>query len=115
MSKGLEALKEIRDKVGNKVLFCAWNDKGSGYSKKITISDYCDIIETELKRLENYEKNEDFNKDVLSYAFLNEQDKIKKLKALDIIKEHWTYNDKGLVQIKPISMENANLLKELLL
>lgn len=39
----------------------------------------------------------------------------KELKALKIIKDHWTYNEKGLVQIKPISMENAGLLKEVLL
>lgn len=46
-----------------------------------------DIIEDALIKLENYEQNEDFNKDVLNYAFLNEQDKIKKLKALEIIKK----------------------------
>ena len=43
-------------------------------------------LENELKRLENYEQNEDFNRDVLNYAYLSEKDKIKKLKALEIIK-----------------------------
>ena len=47
----------------------------------------CEIIETALKRLENYEKNEDFYKDVISYSCLNEKEKIKKLKAFEIIKE----------------------------
>ena len=44
------------------------------------------IIEDALKRLENYEKNEDFSKDVINYALLSEEDKIKKLKALEVIK-----------------------------
>lgn len=46
----------------------------------------------------------------------------KELKALEIIKEHWNFEglksgfgSKGLVQIKPISMEDANLLIEVLL
>ena len=66
-----------------------------------------------LKRLSHYAcADEEY-----SYDDNNNDYKIieKQLKALDIIKEHWTYNDKGLVQIKPISMENADLLKELLL
>lgn len=74
MSKELEASKRIRKLLENK------------YGLLIYADDL-DLIETALKRLENYEQNEDFNKDVLNYAFLNEQDKIKKLKALDIIKE----------------------------
>ena len=45
------------------------------------------VFESKLERLGNYEQNEDFSKDVLNYAFLNEQDKIKKLKALDVVKE----------------------------
>jgi hypothetical protein len=41
-----------------------------------------------VKRIKDYEKNEDFYKDVLIYAHLSEQDRIKKLKALEIIKEN---------------------------
>ena len=39
----------------------------------------------------------------------------KNKKALEIIKEHWEYNENGLEQIKPITKENADLLKEVLL
>ena len=38
----------------------------------------------------------------------------KDLKALEIIKEHWSYNKLGFVQVKPIAIEDANLLKEIL-
>ena len=50
------------------------------------------LIETALKRLKNYEQNEDFREDVLNYVFLNEQDKIKKLRALEIIKELFIFS-----------------------
>lgn len=62
--------------------------KDTSYGTEIKTNlpnEYC-IIETALKRLENYEQNEDFSKDALNYAFLNEQDKIKKFKAFEIIK-----------------------------
>lgn len=57
------------------------------------------------------------------YRLLKEDNETtKKLKALAIIKEHWNFEysisgfgSKGLVQIKPISMEDANLLSEVLL
>ena len=66
-----------------------------------------DLIEIALKRLENYEQNEDFDKDVLNYAFLNEQDKIKKLKALEIIKKKQVAVDEFIQ-----SLQTSNPLQE---
>lgn len=84
-------------------------------------------IENALGRLENYEKNEDFSKDVLNYAFLTEQDKVKKLKALEIIKKKEvnvfiflhssdleTYND-IVEDDRKLTQEEYDLLKEVLL
>jgi hypothetical protein len=71
------------------------------------------VIETKLKRLENYEQNEDFNKDVLNYAFLNEQDKIKKLKALEAIKQYANLVIAVMSNCK--GGETYDLLKEVLL
>ena len=58
----------------------------------------------------NKEKERDIRISKCEYEMLK-----KKAQALEIIKEHWTYNNIGLVQMKPISMEDANLLKEVLL
>ena len=93
----LEALKEIRDKIGDKMLFCAWNDKGDSYSKKITISDYCDIIEKPLKALEIIKEKkvdiqllfdlfEDNRNDYRDYNESNECRWLKK-KEYDLLKE----------------------------
>ena len=56
------------------------------------------------------EKQEKYN-----YPLKDKCKHCKELKAFEIIKEHWTYNEKGLVQVKPITMENADSLKEVLL
>ena len=85
------------------------------------------VIKSALKRLENYEKNEDFSKDVINYAFLSEKDKIKKLRALEIIKDTkvcvmWlrnslsSYNSTAALYDLPIlTQEEYDLLKEVLL
>lgn len=52
-SKELEALKEIREKFGKTIMKAIWLPNAHDYTKTITINDYCDIIETELKRLED--------------------------------------------------------------
>ena len=121
MSKELEALANLMARVS-----C-----GEDNINKAKY-DY-EIIETALKRLANYEQNEDFNKDVLNYAFLNEQDKIKKLKALELVKEkvmplvsveHETtrngvkkyrvYDNEGYDYIE-LTKDEYDLLKEVLL
>lgn len=111
MSKELEALQEIKEKFFVKDGSCTVGDFGL-YRR-------LDIIETALKNKEQVDMLlEQFGLSNIQNFIDNlkivarEQ---KKLKALEIIKEHWTYNDKGLVQIKPISMESADLLKEVLL
>jgi len=53
-----------------------------------TVKEYGEIIETALKRLEKYEQQDDFLKDCQEYAFMPLEKKIKKLKALEIIKEN---------------------------
>ena len=82
MSKELTPLKAFKNlREQNDFL------KQRNIPKENRFDDELKIIETALKKLENYEQNEDFNKDVLNYAFINDQDKIEKLKALEIIKK----------------------------
>lgn len=81
MSKELETLESIKN-----LILPVLEDDDWRITRHL-FEDYLDIIENALKRLENYEKNEDFSKDVINYAFLSEKDKIKKLRALEIVKE----------------------------
>ena len=105
MNKGLEALKNIKREAGIPYF-------STLYDIDMWREDFA-TVETELKRLEELETQRylifngarGHNKELIrAYEKQNE--------ILRIIKEHWTYCDKGLVQIKPISMENADLLKE---
>lgn len=91
MSKGLEALERL----------------------STVASMYCDECATSEEDLDSGM----FEKDYQAVKTIE-----KELKALDIIKKHWNFEylkfgfgSKGLVQIKPISMEDADLLSEVLL
>lgn len=120
MSKELEALERIKREAGIPYF-------SSLYDIDMQKEDF-ETIETALKRLENYEKNEDFYKDVLNYAYLSEQDKIKKLKAFEIIKEKCLKIDFKILLASPdyetycfmanstnyISKKEFDLLKEVL-
>lgn len=79
MTKELEALNKVKKFKDDCCMFG---------SSDIEIDRELDIIETALKRLENYEKNEDFSKDVINYAFLSEKEKtIKNSKHLKSLKK----------------------------
>lgn len=105
MTKELEVLENIKN-----LILPVLEDDDWRITRHL-FEDYLDIIENALKRLENYEKNEDFSKDVINYAFLSEKDKIKKLKALEIIKKRECLF-KGLSEV---TQEEYELLKEILL
>lgn len=110
MTKELKAL----ERIGNYQVVTDYEKDEVKTIKELLPNSY-EVVETALKRLENHEQNEDFNKDVLNYAFLNEQDKIKKLKALEIIKE---IDKNALLQFISVCVKDQDkydLLKEALL
>lgn len=107
MTKELEAFERIKNHT---LSYTGDTYKTLTDSREMQAEDL-NIIENALKRLENYEKNEDFSKDVINYAFLSEKDKIKKLKALEIIKKRECLF-KGLSEV---TQEEYELLKEILL
>ena len=124
MSKALEVLKDIREHSGKEIVKCVWEDN-AGYSKTITINDLCDLIETELK---DYEETDNLLCDLCEkFGINNEKDLLKKLQALEAIKELF---DCGYLQFKygqivsagtnddssyPLTKEKNDLLKKVLL
>lgn len=127
MTKELEALNVLYQiSLNTNIHYQKKNKDTDDYKGRIEY--HKNIVETALKRLENHEQNEDFNKDVLNYAFLSEQDKIKKLKALETLKNELGFdrqsffvevdekgNKKYYFEGREIAKEKYELLKEVLL
>lgn len=84
MSKELEALKKIRELCGKEIVEACWLPNAIDYTKTITINDYCDIIETALKRLAKYERDwlkhhDEFNKKAIAIEIIKKNVNVKQL------------------------------------